>query len=416
MMRTARALTLGISLALGGAMAASALLPVAAIAGEPAAQTIGPKVGKPLKAAQDATKTKNWTEALAKLKEAQAVEGKTPYEEYQINEFLAYVLINQKDYVGAGAAYDKNIASGLVPPAEMNTKLKAASQLTFQNKQYGKSAEYLTRYLKAVPGDTDAQALLGQAYYLQKNYKQAIEAMNPAITAVERQGKKPDEDWLLLTMRCNYELKDDAGIATSLEKLVRHYPKPEYWEGLLTTLKQGEHPDPLTLGIFRLMLETGTLKRAQDYVEMGQLAIDAGVPGEAQRVVEAGFANKTLENADKARNERLLASAKKLVQEDRATLAQLDKEARASASGQADVAVGEAYLSYGEYDKAIEALDRGIKKGNVTRPEEAQISLGIAYLRKGQKDQAQAAFKAVKGDSQWARLAGLWSLRAASAS
>jgi hypothetical protein len=119
-------------------------------------------------------------------------------------------------------------------------------------------------------------------------------------------------------MRSNYELNDAAGISTSLEKLVRHYPKPEYWDGLLTTLKQGDHPDPLTLGIYRLMLETGTLKRAQDYVEMGQLAIDAGVPGEAQSVVEAGFANKVLENADKARNERLLASAKKLVAEDRA--------------------------------------------------------------------------------------------------
>ncbi len=412
-MRAVRALTLGISLALGGGLATAALLPTLVLAGEPA-PSIGPKVGKPMKAAQDAMKAKNWAEALAKVKEAQAIEGKTPFEEYQINEFLGFILINQKDYAGAAAAFEKNINSGQVPAAELNNKLKTVAQLTFQTKQYPKAIDYTGRYLKAVPGEADMQILLAQAYYLQKNYKGAAEAAMPAIVATERAGKKPDENWLLLMMRSNYELNDNGGIQTSLEKLVRHYPKPDYWDGLLATMaKTGDRNDRLTLGIYRLRLETGTLKRADDYVEMGQLAIDAGVPGEAQQVVEAGFANKLLDVPEsKARNERLLASAKKLADEDKATIANEAKAAQSAASGQADVGVGQAYLSYGQYDQAIEALERGIKKGGVKLPEEAQISLGIAYLKKGQKAQAQTAFKAVTGDSPWARLAGLWALRA----
>jgi len=412
-MRAVRALTLGISLALGGGLATAALLPTLVLAGEPA-PSIGPKVGKPMKAAQDAIKAKNWAEALAKVKEAQAIEGKTPFEEYQINEFLGFILINQKDYAGAAAAFEKNINSGQVPAAEINNKLKTVAQLTFQTKQYPKAIDYTGRYLKAVPGEADMQILLAQAHYLQKSYKGAAEAAMPAVVATERAGKKPDENWLLLMMRSNYELNDNAGIQTSLEKLVRHYPKPDYWDGLLATMaKTGDRNDRLTLGIYRLRLETGTLKRADDYVEMGQLAIDAGVPGEAQQVVEAGFANKLLDVPEsKARNERLLASAKKLADEDKATIANEAKAAQSAASGQADVGVGQAYLSYGQYDQAIEALERGIKKGGVKLPEEAQISLGIAYLKKGQKAQAQTAFKAVTGDSPWARLAGLWALRA----
>jgi tetratricopeptide (TPR) repeat protein len=412
-MRAVRALTLGISLALGGGMAAATFLPTLAMAAD-AAQSIGPKVGKPMKAAQDAMKAKNWAEALAKVKEAQAIEGKTPFEEYQINEFLGFILINQKDFAGAANAFEKNVNSGQVPAAELNNKLKTLAQLTFQTKQYPKAIDYTARYLKAVPGETDMQMLLAQAYYLQKNFKGAAEAAVPAIVATERAGKKPDENWLLLLMRSNYELNDNAGISTALEKLVRHYPKPDYWDGLLSTMaKTGERNDRLTLGIYRLRLETGTLKRADDYVEMGQLAIDAGVPGEAQQVVEAGFANKLLDVPEsKARNERLLASAKKLVDADKATIATEDKAARAAPTGQADVGIGQAYLSYGQYDQAIEALERGIKKGGVKLPEEAQISLGIAYLKKGQKAQAQTAFKAVTGDTPWARLASLWALRA----
>ncbi len=412
-MRTVRALTLGISLALGSGLATATLLPTLAVAAD-AAPSIGPKVGKPMKAAQDAMKAKNWAEALAKVKEAQAIEGKSAFEEYQINEFLGFILINQKDYTGAAAAFEKNITSGQVPAAELNNKLKTVAQLTFQTKQYPKAIDYTSRYLKAVPGEPDMQMLLAQGYYLQKNYKSASEAALPAIVASERAGKKPDENWLLLMMRSNYELNDNAGIQTSLEKLVRHYPKPDYWDGLLSTMaKTGERNDRLTLGIYRLRLETGTLKRADDYIEMGQLAIDAGVPGEAQQVVEAGFANKLLDVPEsKARNERLLASAKKLVEADKATIANEAKAAQAAPTGQADVGVGQAFLSYGQYDQAIEALDRGIKKGSVKLPEEAQISLGIAYLKKGQKSQAQSAFKAVAGDSPWARLAGLWALRA----
>jgi Tfp pilus assembly protein PilF len=76
--------------------------------------------------------------------------------------------------------------------------------------------------------------------------------------------------------------------------------------------------------------------------------------------------------------------------------------------------MGDAYLSYGQYDQAIAAFERGIKKGSVTDADEAQISLGIAYLEKGQKDQAREAFKAVKPGSKWSDLAELWSIHAQS--
>ena len=75
------------------------------------------------------------------------------------------------------------------------------------------------------------------------------------------------------------------------------------------------------------------------------------------------------------------------------------------------MALGQAYLSYGMYDEAIDAIKRGIAKGGVTDVDEAQISLGTAYLRKGQKDQARQAFKAVKAESKWHDLAELWEVR-----
>jgi tetratricopeptide (TPR) repeat protein len=142
-----------------------------------------------------------------------------------------------------------------------------------------------------------------------------------------------------------------------------------------------------------------------------------GVPGESQRIVQKGVESGVLKTDDKTeqgRYDRLLAAAKKQADADRASLSQQAKEAEKSAQGQAEVGLGQAYLSYGQVDEAIASLERGIKKGGVTDTDEAQISLGIAHLKKGQKEQAQQAFKAVKAGSKWADLAELWNVRAQS--
>ena len=71
---------------------------------KPAAQEkISAKVGKPLKAAQDAIQAKNWDAANAAIAEANALEGKTPYETYMTNEMAWYVLLQQKKYPEAEA-------------------------------------------------------------------------------------------------------------------------------------------------------------------------------------------------------------------------------------------------------------------------------------------------------------------------
>jgi Flp pilus assembly protein TadD len=107
----------------------------------------------------------------------------------------------------------------------------------------------------------------------------------------------------------------------------------------------------------------------------------------------------------------LLQAAKERATASKQSLPQLAKQTEAAANGQADVALGQAYLGAGDYDAAIAALQRGIKRGGITDEGEAQMALGYALIRKGQKDQARQALRAVKKDTEWAQLAELWSLR-----
>jgi tetratricopeptide (TPR) repeat protein len=140
------------------------------------------------------------------------------------------------------------------------------------------------------------------------------------------------------------------------------------------------------------------------------------MPGEALSVIQRGMAaNAFSSTSEKAAAERQMQTAKTLADADRAGLAKFEVEAKAAKAGEGDVRLGQALLSYDQYDKALEAIQRGIAKGSLRNADEAQILLGITLLRLGRKADAVAAFNATKGtDPKLSGLARLWALHAGS--
>jgi tetratricopeptide (TPR) repeat protein len=414
-MTRARSLVVAFGMATGMVFTALVGTTTVLAAESPERKVTTKAVAEALKKAQAAMSAKQWDAAIAEINKAAAVEKKTPFETYQIDEFRGFVLIQQKKYGEAAPVFERMLTSGFLPPEKVDDTTRTVATLYFQLKDYNKSAQWSKKWLEKNPNNEDITLLLGQSYYLTNDFKNTAATMGGLVNHMERNGQVPKENYIQLVLSSQVKTENRDGILDALKKMVRYYPKPEYWANLLDIYSRKEHTDRVTLGFYRLMLDTGTLKRPADYQEAAQLAMDAGVPGEAQYIVEKGIENGALKSDDKTeqgRYDRLLAGAKKQAATDRASLPQLAKEAEKSPKGQADVGLGQAYLSYNEYDNAITAMERGIKKGGVTDVDEAQVSLGIAHLKKGQKDAARQAFKAVKQGSNWSDLAELWSLRA----
>jgi tetratricopeptide (TPR) repeat protein len=419
-MTRVRSIAVAISLALGAALPAVTLLAPAAQAAEQAQNKITTKaVAVPLKAAQEAMQKKQWDAALTDIKKAAAVEKKTPFEAYQIDEFMGFVLIQQKKFGEAAPVFERMLNSGMVPAEQVDERTKTVAQLYFQVKDYNKSAQWAKKWLDKHPNTEDMGILLGQSQYLLNDFKGAAATMMNVVNNAEKAGRKPDENWIQIVLSSQFKLDNKDGIGDALKKMVRYYPKPDYWANLLDIYRRKGNGDAMALGYYRLMNDVGVLKDKGDIVEMAQLALDAGVPGEAQATVEKGMSDGVLKVADKTeqgRYDRLLASAKKQADLDRKSLNQLAAEADKSTSGQPHIALGEAYLSYGDIDKAIAALQKGISIGTgVTDIDQANIALGMAYLKKGQKAEAKKAFDTVKDGSKWNDLADLWAIRAQSA-
>ena len=368
-------------------------------------QKLSPAMGKPMMATQEAMNAKNWDEALVHIEEARAVEPKTPYDAFMVDELGWYIYLQKKDYVKSAEALERSLATGMVPEADKPQRLRALTQMNLQNKQYDKAITYGTEYLKIKPDDAEIALSLAQARYLSDDFTGARTAVEQLIAS----SPKPSEQALLLALRTNYELKDDAGTLRALEGLVRHYPQPKYWEDLLNAQLFRTKEDRGLRALYRLMEDTGTLDKSEEYAEMGATLVTGGFPNEAKQVLERGMAKNVFGADSKTRAQSELERARAGAAADAKDLSTAAAQLAAAKTGTQAVAVGKLYFSAGDYANAANAIQKGLAMGGVADADDASMLLGIAHSRSGKPAEARAAFDAVKAPTM-TDLARLWKL------
>jgi len=379
--------------------------------GEKAAKgpSVSPKLGKILKAAQDAMNTKNWKEAKAKLDEGAAFPDKSPYENYAINELNGFVAVNSNDFAGAAKAFEATLSSEFLAPEQKQPRLKAVIQLYYQIKDYKKVTTYGPQYLKESAGDFDMHVVAGQAYYLQNDFVNAAKYLTNAVESAEKADKPVKEDWLQLLQSSYFEANNNAGLVKTLEKTVSLYSKANYWDQLLTILnKEINDNGKLDLEMYRLRIASGAKLEGDELREMAELTLQAGLPGEAEMVM----AKATSGGKKSERDTRLITMAKNQATSDKASLAQSETSAKAAPTGEPLVKTGEAYLTYGNAAKAVELIKAGIAKGPKDA-DRAKLRLGVALIEAKQGAEARKTFATITPASPYARLGRLWSIVAA---
>lgn len=377
---------------------------------------INPKILKPLQASLELANAGKFPEAEVELQRADAVSDKSTFEQFQINELGGFIALKQKKYDNAAVTYERGLDSGLLPHEQVNDRLRLLSQLFLQTqpRNLDKSGEYGKRWLEATgTRDPLMLGLVGQAAYFSDNISEAANYMKEAVSLTTAAGQKPDENWLLVLQSSYSRLKNDPGTLEATMDLVRYYPRKEHWVTLTQAeLSQAANKDRRILQVFRLMHQVDAMNQADDFTEAATVAIQRGSPGEALKFMEKGYASGILETSgDKARSEVLRTEAQRLATADEKTLVQFEKEALAAKAGEADVRLGEAFLSYDQPVKGLEAIQRGINKGGVKDMDEANLSLGRGYILAGNGPDAVKSFAMVKSP-EFAQLAQLWSIYA----
>jgi hypothetical protein len=316
-----------------------------------------------------------------------------------------YVLLQKQQLPAAAEALERAVNSGFIAPADVTPRLKPLSQIFYQAQNYPKAVEYGNKYLAQAPTDATIAVLVAQSYYLQKDYANTRATAEKYTAGVAT----PSEQLLLLSLRSSFELKDRASTMKALESLVRHYPQQKYWEDLLTNQLYETKGDSELRTLYRLIEQTNTLDKADEYTEMATVLIAGGFPGEAQQILERAMSANLVSGDAKARAQADLDKARAQAAADRKDLAGAEKALADAKTGNQMVATGKLYFSVGEYAKAADAIQKGLAKGGVTDLDDANALLGVALVRADKLADARPAFEAVKG-AKYAEIARLWLL------
>lgn len=404
-------LALAAMLALGTgsvAMTAAIAKDKPADASKPAPPKLSKEVQQPLAEAQKLMGAGDVDGALAKIQAADAVK-KTADDAYMVNVLKLNAGITKKDNALIEQALEGALASGKVSAEDQPKFIRNLAALAMQRNDNAKALAEYEKLAALTPNDGDTLVSLAELYQRNKQTPKAIETIDKAIAAKKASNQPVPEAWYKREAAIAYDAKLGPQAQAALVSLVTAYPNPTNWRDALTIFREGKIDDQVNLDVMRLMRAAGALNGERDYVEYAQTATLRGLPGEAKTVLDEGVAKNYLTNAKPYMKDLRSATDPKIAG-DKASLAQLDKEARGpKATGKGAAATADGYFGYGEYAKAADLYKIALAKGGV---DAATINtrLGMSLALAGDKAGADAAFKAVQGNPQRQQLAQFWTI------
>ncbi len=395
----------------GRPLLAAAVLAAAALAVQ--AQALRPEVGKPLQQASELLRAGKGREALAKVREADAVSGKTAAESLMVERMRGAAAQRAGDNATAIQAFE-----AVFPKVSGNEAAQVAESLAFAystNRDWARSGQWLAK--AQALGSQSPQLKQLQAYLQAQSgdYGAVARDSAAAVNAAEQAGRKPDEGELLRLADAQSRTGNTAGQMATLEKLLSYYPKKDYWSIYLARVqRKSGFSSRFALDVMRLKLATGTLEKTDEFMEMAQLALQAELPAEGKTIVDKGFASGALgKGPEGERHKRLRDLAVKNEAEAKATIVARAAEASAAKSGEDLVQIGYAYATMGQAERGAELIAQGIAKGGLKRPEDAKLRLGLALLQTGKnKAKAVQLLRGLQGNDGLPDLGRMWALYA----
>lgn len=354
------------------------------------------EVAQPLQAAQDVLKARRPEEALALLAPLRARTDLSDAERALLDRATAAAAMQARQYALAVPAFESLLQRPDLPEAERRAFVQSLVNASINLKDYTRAARWARVGWQA--GGPEAArfrqvrlqslGLLAQHAELVAEARQAqSDAASPPFNEAELRALGASQ----------LKLKDEAGYFQTLLQLLRQSPTLEasrdYWADLLPRVaQQPGFNSRLELDVYRLYEATGNLEDAAEFSSFASLAMKAGLPAEASRVLALGVERRVLVDASA---QTQLAQARKRAAEDEQALAALREAAR---QGNDWAQLGDLLGSAQKWPQAVEAYEKALGLGALRRPEEVRLHYGRSLIGAGRQAQAREVLGAVGGD------------------
>lgn len=364
-----------------------------------------PWLASQLTKAQKALSEKKYKDALEILENAGSRGKMTPHETAMVHQTEGYVYSAQSKYKKAAVAFEKTLATKMVPDQAMKELHFNLAQIYQMVKKPKKSLVHFLRWIaKEKKPKGDDYYTVATAYYRAKMPSKALTWTRKAVKST----RKPKENWLQLITSILFEKKAYRELPPVLNQIATLYPKKFYYDQLFSVLAQLKRY-PEALGVYELEYAQGFLDKDSELKNLAMLYIQNRVPLKGAAVVEKGLKAGIIKK-DYA-GYQLLSECLMGARDMEAALKPLNKAAKSiKGAKSADMYMRVASIHMGKrrWAKARSALNSALKVKKFGERGTAYLLLGIANYRENNKTQAKAAFNKAKGIKTSRRAAKQW--------
>ena len=370
-------------------------------------QAMNNRVYEKLQKAQELVEAKDLTGAIKVLDALQ--DGKKPLNDAEMANVLnmyAFIYYSKEDYPNALGSYAKIISLPQAPEGTVIQARYSLAQLYFVTEQYRKGVNALLEWFKVTAAPTaSAYMLLAQGYYQLEDFDSALKNVNSAINMFKEKGKLPKENWYGLQRFLYYEKKDYKKVIAILDELLTHYPKKQYWLQLSGMYSEVENESGQLYAMETAYVQ-GMLDKEKELVNMASLFLLNDVPYKAAKVLDKGIKDKVVEPTSK--NLQLLGSAWRQSQEIKKAIPEMARAAAKSEDGDMWARLCSIYVDNDQFKKAVDACNKGLKKGGIKRTDNAYLVKGMAHFNLKQYKSARSAFIKAGKDKRSKQYADQW--------
>jgi tetratricopeptide (TPR) repeat protein len=371
--------------------------------------SVRPEVAKSLQAAQDALKAGQADNALALSQQTLAMPGITSVEKPIIQRTLAVAALQAKNFPLAVSTLESLIKEmpADTPAAQKRPLIESLLNASQQAQDFPRLVEWARTYLKMEGSNPSVRPVLIQTLSVLKRHEEVIQEVNEKMRLDAAAKIKTPESELRMLAVSQRQLKDDAGYNSTLKLLLQNYPSKAYWGEMIPRLaRQANFNARFDLDLYRLLELTGNLEDAIEYIDMANLALKAGLPAEASRMVEQAYSAGLLgKGSDAANHQKLRQQIQQRLTEDIKALPALEKSAK---DANALASLADVYASQQKWEQAQLNYSKAIAMGGLRREAETRLHAGIVLLKAGQKEEARKMWDSVQGDATAVDIAQLW--------
>lgn len=371
--------------------------------------TVRPEVAKSLQAAQDALKAGQADNALVLSQQTMALPGINAVEKPIIQRTLAVAALQAKNFPLAVSTLESLIKEmpADTPAAQKRPLIESLLNASQQAQDFPRLVEWARTYLKMEGSNPSVRPVLIQTLSVLKRHEEVIQEVNEKMRLDAAAKVKTPESELRMMAVSQRQLKDDAGYNSTLKLLLQNYPSKAYWGEMIPRLaRQANFNARFDLDLYRLLELTGNLEDAIEYIDMANLALKAGLPAEASRMVEQAYSAGLLgKGSDAVNHQKLRQQIQQRLTEDVKALPALEKSAK---DANALASLADVYASQQKWEQAQLNYSKAIAMGGLRREAETRLHAGIVLFKAGQKEEARKMWDSVQGDATAVDIAQLW--------